>query len=83
MFRSLLARLRTRHELGRLSAHMLRDIGIEPSAIREPARPSALIMQPALLQLRDPEPEAAGPPAPRLRQAPGTNVLRVPAARPI
>jgi hypothetical protein len=83
MFRSLLALSRSRRELGRLSDRMLRDIGIEPSAIREPARPSALIMQPALLRLRDPEPEAAGPPAPRLRRAPDTNALRVPAARPI
>jgi hypothetical protein len=82
MFRYLLALARTRRELGRLSDRTLRDIGIEPSEIREAAGPSALIMQPNLLyRLRDPE--AAAAPAPSPRRGLGTNILRVPAARPI
>jgi hypothetical protein len=85
MFRSLLALARTRRELGRLSDRVLRDIGVEPSEVRDPAGPSALIMQPALLhQLRDPEPAGAASPQ---GLEPGRplwiNLLRASAVRPI
>lgn len=71
MLRELLSRFRTRHELARLSARMLRDIGIEPATVRPSSGPSPLVLQPALLaQLPDPpaaaraEPEQPDPSRP-------------------
>jgi hypothetical protein len=85
MLRRLLSYLRTRRELERLSDRALRDIGIEPSAVRPPRGPSILVPQPVLLaRLRDPP--AAPFPAPR-SFGPGrplpTIHLRAPATRPI
>ena len=85
MLRRLLSYLHTRRELERLSDRALRDIGIEPSAVRPAAGPSILVPQPALLaQLRDPPaaplPESGkfgfGRPLPTIH-------LRAPATRPI
>lgn len=85
MLASLFERLRTRWELARLSAHMLRDIGTDPEEARLTAGPSILILQPKLLRcLRDPAPM---PPQPAAERSSGRtlwiNMLRATAARPI
>ncbi len=85
MLRQLVAYLRTRRELLRLSDRALRDIGIEPAQLRLPAGPSVLVPQPALLvQLQDPPMAAAEPPEREdRRRASWINGLRAPATRPI
>lgn len=85
MLASLLERFRTRRELERLSAHMLRDIGVDPDEARLTAGPSILIPQPKLLSyLRDPAPM---PPQPAADRNSGhtlwINMLRGPRVRPI
>lgn len=85
MLASLFERLRSRRELERLSAHMLRDIGVDPDETRLTNGPSILILQPELLRrLRDPAPMPSQPAA---RGSAGRtlwiNMLRRPAARPI
>ena len=85
MLRELLSRLRTHHELAHLSHRVLRDIGIEPQAVRLPFGPSPLVPQPALLA-QSQDPPAAATPASE-QPEPGGPLwiihLRAPATRPI